>query len=146
MPWLYKACLKCGGDLEWHPLENVWHCLQCAQEYTQAEAKKIVEDAFVKRQPKPIVDTLPPVPPKPTERLWMRGANSPMHDYYERNRKQITYEALTYGERATIKRWGLSGGQWTTLKRRWGLPINQGKNTKTQSVLPARIGAQNSGL
>lgn len=135
---LFKACPGCGGDLHWDEGDKEWCCLQGGHRYTQKEAREIVERAHLARQPEPIL--LPPVPPKPIVGLDRRGQNSPMHNYYERNRKQLTFEALTYGERVTIKRWGLSGGQWTTLKYRWGLPINQGKNTKTQSVLPARIG------
>lgn len=147
---LFKACPKCKGTLEWDVDEKMWVCLQCGIRVSQTQAKRIVEEAYAERQAKiesmSIQSNLLPVPPKPTEGLSRRGLNSPMNGYYEANKAQIIYEAKTHGEKVTARRWHIGSAQWTTLKYRWGLPINPRKHSRTYSVLPDRRPLISSGI
>ena len=145
--YILKGCPNCGGDLEWSSDEEMWVCIQGARRFTQKQMEylKRQDEARQRAEEIPLTVDLSPVPPRPIDGLLKRGVNSPMHGYWEDNRALIIPEAKTYGERATCKRWNISSAQWTTLKKRWGLPLNKRGCSRALSVLPARIPLISSG-
>jgi hypothetical protein len=118
---ILKACSKYGGDLLWDEDEQEWCCIQAGHRFSQEEMEEKINKAAEERRAR----ELPPVPPAPELHGRRGGRKNLLAEYYEQNKERIIADIKTIGETATRKRWWILPHHWTTLKRRWGLPVNK---------------------
>lgn len=138
---LLKACPKCGGDCQWDDDEKEYYCIQAGHRFSLDQMKEIVEAANKKKRER----EAPPAPPAPKLHGRRGGRKNPLTEYYEQNKEPIIADTKTLGETATRKKWGIKSGMWTTLKKRWGLPINKrGYRQGQRSVLPPPAAIESS--
>ena len=143
---LHAVCKYCPAERQYEPIPDFSAKLRpdiikkffITRKQAQQEAKEVIEKVETEKQgtlvrdfrtPSSLSDearkiitgrrdemiadaTAPAVPPKP------KGARR-IGRYYDENRKDIEADIEALGKKEVLKKWGISGGAFTNLRRRW---------------------------